>query len=168
MNHQPLQILVHKSDSLVSANKEDLVDLAYVVIDVLAGVKSLPKPWAALKRSADGVIMRSSARGLSQFKLAYKEAVRVYRESIKEESSVVIESATDYSERESVFEYRLDNPSYFARDTTTVRQVDVESGGSETIIEEDSSLYREREDEFRFRLEQPGSFRRSNKDVIQK
>lgn len=110
MNQQPLQILVHKSDMLTSKSKEDMVDLAYVVIDMLAGVNSLSDSWSLLRRRAEGVTKHASARGITQFKLAYRSAVGEYRAlNIKKEEPSVV--SKDYSERQLSFEYRVANPS---------------------------------------------------------
>ena len=162
MNHQPLQILVHKSDMLSSKKKEDIVDLAYGVIDILAGVSPLPDTWSALRRRAEGVTKRATARGISQFKLAYRSAIKEYMalNGVKEEETP--EGNVDYSERQLSFEYRMANPSYFVRDTTLVVAKDVETAAEETIIEEDSSFYQGRENEFQHRLRNPNHFRRGD------
>lgn len=161
MNQQPLQILVHKSDILTSKSKEDMIDLAYAVVDMLAGVSSLPESWSLLRRRAEGVTKRPTPRGISQFRLAYRSAVKEYRalNVQKEEPQAVSE---DFSERQLSFEYRVANPSYFARDATLSRTKEVETGEDETIIEEDSSFYQGRENEFQHRLRDPSRFRRGD------
>ena len=161
MSQQPLQILVHKSDMLTSRNKEDLVDLAYVVVDMLAGVSSLPEVWSLLRRRAEGVTKSSTTRGITQFRLAYLAAVKEYRALNKQKEEPHIVSG-DYSERQLSFEYRVANPSYFVRDTSITSVKDVETGEGETIIERDSSFYQGRENEFRHRLRDPGRFRRGD------
>ena len=115
-----------------------------------------------LRRTAEGVVKSATARGLSQFKLAYKDAIKTYIEVNKVDIEGAPGGSADYTERDNLFEYRINNPSFFSRDTSSFMETEVESTASETIIEEDSSLYKGREDEFRSRLKQPGSFRRGN------
>jgi hypothetical protein len=162
MNQQPLQILVHKLDILTSRNKEDLIDLAYVVIDMLAGVSSLPEAWSLLRRRAEGVTKHSTARGITQFRIAYQSAIKEFkaRNNHKEEETSI--SSIDYSERQLSFEYRIANPSYFIRDSALIPGREVETGEDETIIEEDSSFYQGRENEFQHRLRDPSRFRRGD------
>jgi hypothetical protein len=160
MNHQPLQILVHKSDILISKDKEVLVDLAYVVVDMLAGVSSLPEVWSLLRRRAEGVTKSSTTRGITQFRLAYQSAVTEYKalKGVKVEEPQVV--SKDYSGRQLSFEYRIANPSYFVRDTSITSVKEVETAEKRTIIEEDSSFYQGRENEFQHRLRDPSRFRR--------
>ena len=161
MNQQPLQILVHKSDMLTSKNKEDMVDLAYVVVDMLVGISSLTEVWSLLRRRAEGVTKRSTPRGISQFRLAYLSAIKEYRAlNVKKEEPQA--AREDYSERQLSFEYRVDNPSYFVKDATLNRTKDVETAEDETIIEGDSSFYQGRENEFQHRLRDPSYFRRGD------
>lgn len=161
MSQQPLQILVYKEDMLTSKNKEEMVDLAYVVIDMLAGASSLPESWRLLRRRAEGITKCSTARGITQFRLAYIAAVKEYRAlNVKKEE--LPEVSKDYSERQLSFEYRVANPSYFVKDTALSKVSDVEIEEEETIIEVDSSFYKGRENEFRHRLRDPGRFRRGD------
>ncbi len=162
MNQQPLKILVHKSEILASQDREEVIELAYVVLDILTEVRALPDIWCTLRRKAEAVTKRSSPRGISQFKIAYREAIAEYLKEFKHLDVEVINSKVDYSGRNAEFEYRIANPSYFSKDSTLSIKEEVESTEHKTIIEEDSSLYEERENEFRSRLKQPGSFRRSN------
>lgn len=161
MNQQPLQILVHKSDMLTSKSKEDMVDLAYVVVDMLAGVSSLSDTWSLLRRRAEGVTKQSSARGITQFRLAYRSALEEYRALNKEKEQLEVPSE-DYSERQLSFEYRIRNPAYFTKDATLSPTKEVETGEDKTIIEEDSSFYQGRENEFQYRLRDPSYFRRGD------
>ena len=162
MNHQPLQILVHKSDTLVSKNKEDLVDLAYVVVDMLAGSQALPDSWVKLRYTAVGITKRVTARGLAQFKLSYRNAVRDYQVSNSTKREEPPLDTRDYTERQLAFEYRVANPSYFLKDTLVAPPKVVETEADKTIIEEDSSFYQRREDEFQHRLRDPVRFRRGD------
>lgn len=161
MNQQPLQILVHKSDMLTSNSKEDMVDLAYVVIDMLAGISPLPEAWSLLRRRAEGVTKHSTARGITQFKIAYRGAVKEYRALNRHKEDISTDNE-DYSERQASFEYRVANPSYFVRDTPQTSFKEFETVEKKTIIEEDSSFYEGRENEFRDRLRDPGRFRRGD------
>lgn len=161
MSQQPLQILVHKSDMLTSKSKEDMVDLAYVVVDMLAGASSLSDSWSLLRRRAEGVTKSSTSRAITQFRLAYRNSVKEFRSSNidKEELATPFK---DYSERELSFEYRVANPSYFVKDNTLTLTKVVETVSEEPIIEEDSSFYQGRENEFQQRLREPVRFRRGD------
>lgn len=162
MTHQPLQILVHKSDALSAASKEDIIDLAYVVVDMLVGVQLTSEAWRNLQRNATGVTKRASSRSLARFKVAYREAVKEYKDHNKVPDLESEEGSIDYTGRDLDFEYRIANPSYFLKDSALTPSEEVETPEQETIIEEDSSYYRGREDEFQHRLREPGRFRRGD------